>query len=67
MTTKIKSYQELPATFGQIEEAIWKNSDELAIAIARSFERLEEHVDAAETRIYGVLRDIEDRLPVKKD
>ena len=60
--TKIKQYQELPATFGQIEKAIWKNSDDLAVAIARSFERMEERMEAMELRFLTRLAEIESKL-----
>ena len=60
--TKIKQYQELPATFSQIEKAIWKNSDDLAVAIARSFERMEERMEAMELRFLTRLAEIESKL-----
>jgi hypothetical protein len=47
-----------------IERAIYKNADDIAVSIARSFERLEEHIDATESRLYGRLADIEDRLEI---
>ena len=43
-----------------IERVIYKNGDDIAMSIGRSFERLEERIDAAETRIYGRLIEIED-------
>ena len=64
MTKKIKTYQELPDTFGQIEKAIWKNSDDLAVAIARSFERLEENMQATEVRLLTRLAEIESKILV---
>ena len=45
-----------------IEKLIFKNGDDIAISIGRSFERLEERIDAAESRIYSRLADIEDRV-----
>lgn len=45
-----------------IERIIYKNGDDIAVSIGRSFERLEERIDAAESRIYGRLSDIEDKL-----
>ncbi len=44
----------------QIERIIYKSSDDIAVSIARSFERLEERIDAAESRLYGRIADIED-------
>ncbi len=46
-----------------IERIIYKNSDDIAVSIARSFERLEERVDASESRLYLRLSDIDDKIP----
>ncbi|MDD5164975.1 MAG: hypothetical protein PHG25_00325 [Candidatus Pacebacteria bacterium] len=45
-----------------IERVIYKNGDDIAVSIGRSFERLEERIDAAESRIYGRLAEIEDKI-----
>ena len=45
-----------------IEALIYKSGDDVAISIARSFERLEERIDAAESRIYSRLADVEDKI-----
>ena len=45
-----------------LERCIYKNSDDVAVSIARSFERLEERIDAAESRIYSRLADCEDKM-----
>ena len=45
-----------------LERVIYKNSDDVAVSIARSFERLEERIDAAESRIYSRLADVEDKI-----
>ncbi|HLH54373.1 MAG TPA: hypothetical protein VKY92_12235 [Verrucomicrobiae bacterium] len=45
-----------------IERIVYKNADDIAVSIGRSFERLEERIDAAESRIYGRLAELEDRL-----
>jgi len=45
-----------------IERIIYKSGDDTAVSIARSFERLEERIDAAESRIYSRLADIEDKI-----
>jgi len=45
-----------------IERVIYKNGDDIAISIGRAFERLEERIDAAESRIYARLADIEDKM-----
>ena len=45
-----------------IERVIYKNGDDIAVSIGRSFERLEERIDAAESRLYSRLADIEDKV-----
>jgi hypothetical protein len=45
-----------------IERVIYKNNDDIAVSIARSFERLEERIDATESRLYSRLADLEDLL-----
>jgi hypothetical protein len=45
-----------------IERVIYKNGDDIAVSIGRSFERLEERIDAMESRLYSRLADIEDRI-----
>jgi hypothetical protein len=45
-----------------IERVIFKNGDDIAVSIARSFERLEERIDAAEARIYSRLSEVEDKV-----
>lgn len=45
-----------------IERIIYKNSDDMAVSIARSFERLEERIDALESRLSGRITDAEDRI-----
>ena len=50
-----------------IERVIYKNGDDIAVSIGRSFERLEERIDGAESRIYGRLADLEDALKFRID
>jgi len=45
-----------------LERLIYKNGDDVAVSIARSFERLEERVDAGESRIYSRISDVEDKI-----
>ena len=45
-----------------IERIIYKNGDDIAVSIGRSFERLEERIDAAESRIYSRLSEVEDKI-----
>jgi hypothetical protein len=55
-----------PKDLEQIERIIYKNGDDIAVSIARSFERLEERIDDAEARIYGRLGEIEDKLESRR-
>jgi hypothetical protein len=50
-----------------IERVIYKNGDDIAISMGRSFERLEERIDAAESRLYGRIADLEDKLEMRID
>ena len=43
-----------------IERIIYKNGDDVAVSISRSFERLEERIDAVEPRLYSRLSELED-------
>ena len=52
-----------PKDLELIERIIYKGNDDIAISIARSFERLEERIDASEARIYSRLSELEDKLP----
>jgi prefoldin subunit 5 len=45
-----------------VERVVYKNGDDIAVSIGRSFERLEERIDAAESRIYSRLAEIEDKI-----
>ena len=49
-----------------IERVIYKNGDDIAVSIGRSFERLEERIDAAESRIYSRLSDLEDKVEASR-
>jgi hypothetical protein len=56
-----------PKDLELIERIIYKNGDDIAVSIGRSFERLEERIDAAESRIYGRLIEIEDAIKYRID
>ena len=45
-----------------IERVIYKNGDDVAVSMARAFERLEERMDAMESRLYNRLNDVEDLI-----
>jgi hypothetical protein len=49
-----------------IERVIYKNGDDVAVSIARSFERLEERVDAAESRLYSRISELEDKVEASR-
>jgi hypothetical protein len=51
-----------PKDLESIERIVYKNSDDVAVSIARSFERLEERIDAMESRLYSRAADVEDRV-----
>ncbi len=43
-----------------IEHLVYKANDDVAVSIARSFERLEERIDAVESRLYSRIAEGED-------
>ena len=45
-----------------VERIIYKNGDDIAVSIGRSFERLEERIDGVESRIYSRLLEMEDKV-----
>ena len=45
-----------------IERIIYKSADDIAVSIARSFERLEERVDATGSRLYSRIAEVEDKI-----
>lgn len=47
--------------FEQIERIIFKNSDDIAVSLARSFERLEERIDAMDSRLHSRFAEISDQ------
>jgi len=49
-----------------IERVIYKSGDDVAVSIGRSFERLEERIDAAEARIYSRLAELEDKVEASR-
>ena len=50
----------------QIERVIYKNGDDVAVSIARGFERLEERIDATESRLYSRFAEVEDRVEASR-
>lgn len=51
-----------PKDIETIELIAYKISDDICISIARSFERLEERMDAMESRLTMRLAELEDRI-----
>ena len=51
----------------QIERIVYKSADDVAVSIARSFERLEERIDATESRLYSRLAEIDDIVSEVRD
>ena len=49
-----------------IERLIYKNADDIAVSISRSFVRLEERIDASESRLYSRLAEIEDVIETSR-
>ncbi len=45
-----------------VNKIFYKNCDDIAVSISRSFERLEERIDCAEARIYSRISELEDRI-----
>lgn len=63
MQNEIKEIKSLLESIPEkLERIIFRNGDDVAVSIARSFERLEERIDAAESRIYSQLGKLDDEL-----
>jgi hypothetical protein len=63
MQKEIKELKSVLASLPeQMERMIYKNGDDVAVSFGRCFERLEERIDAVESRIYSRLADIEDKI-----
>lgn len=45
-----------------IERIAYKTTDDIAVSIMRTIERLEDHIDALEARQYVLLQEIKDLL-----
>lgn len=55
-----------PKDIELIERVIYKNGDDIAVSVARSFERLEERIDATESRLYSRIADVEEKVGIEK-
>ena len=45
-----------------VERIVYKNGDDVAVSIARSFERLEERLDSVESRLHSRICDLADHV-----
>ena len=50
-----------------MERILYKHGDDFAVSIGRSFERLEERIDGAESRIYSRLAGVEDKVEASRE
>jgi len=54
------------ADLESIERVVFKQNDDIAVSIARSFERLEERMDAMEARLHSRISELEDRAAANR-
>jgi hypothetical protein len=50
-----------------VERIVYNTADDMAVSIARSFERMEERIDAMDARLYNRIADLEDALKVAEE
>ncbi len=50
-----------------IEQMLYRHGDDLAVSVARSFERIEERIDDGEVRLSGHLADVEAKIDIVVD
>ena len=55
-----------PGDLEFIERLVNKDTGDIAVALGRSFERLEERIDAVESRLYSRLSDLEDKVEASR-
>jgi len=65
-TQKISSRTLTQSDIELIERIIYKTSDDVVVSIARSLERLEERIDATESRLDAKLNDLLDEVAKAK-
>lgn len=49
-----------------IEHLLFKFADDIAISISRSFERLEERIDASESRLHSRLAEVDEKVEASR-
>jgi hypothetical protein len=59
MTTTTKQMNLTEADIEAVERLVYKSADDIAVSICRSFERLEERIDAMESRLNSRITDLE--------
>ena len=52
-------------TLEAFEKMLYKTADDLACGLSRNFERLEERIDGAESRLYSRLAEAQDQIEEK--
>ena len=62
MTTTHPSCTLTHSDLESVERIVYKTADDISVSIARSFERMEERMDAMEARLYSRFSDLEDLL-----
>lgn len=55
-----------PKDLELIQQLMYKAADDIAVSISRSFERLEERIDASEARLYSRLAEVEDKVEASR-
>jgi hypothetical protein len=45
-----------------IRVIVYRSADDIAVSLSRSFERLEERIDEAESRLHSRIRAVEDQI-----
>lgn len=55
------------ATTAQIERVLWKCTDDLAVSLARSFERFEERMDSMENRLLSRVDELSDSIVARRE
>ncbi len=61
-TQKVSSRTFTQSDLKLVNDIIYKSADDICVSIARSFERMEERIEAMESRLYSRLADLEDLL-----
>ena len=63
-TQQVSSRKLTQSDLKLVNDIIYKSADDICVSIARSFERMEERIEAMESRLYSRFADIEDLLKI---